>query len=150
MTLVPNNSNGRKAERMEIAASYRMSADSIFSGFNGDLAFRGSATNYTKDMEDGGIPYVLPNDRIGNNFSGGLPHWKYQVQALYSLDRFSTHAHHAWCELRRLQQPVDRVSDELPGLSRRPRRIAGSSRCGELRHHHQESHCRWRSGGTWA
>lgn len=90
MTLVPNNSNGRKAERMEIAASYRMSADSIYSGFNGDLAFRGSATNYIKDLEDGGIPYVLPNDRIGNNFSGGLPHWKYQVQALYSLDRFST------------------------------------------------------------
>lgn len=90
MSLVPNNSNGREAERMEIAASYRMPASSIFDSWMGDLAFRGSATNYIKDLEDGGIPYVLPNDRIGNNFSGGLPHWKYQVQALYSLDRFST------------------------------------------------------------
>ncbi len=90
MRLVPNNSNGRKAERMEIAASYRLSVDSIVSAWSGDLAFRGSATNYIKDIEDGGIPYVLPNDRIGNNFSGGLPHWKYQVQALYSLERFST------------------------------------------------------------
>jgi len=90
MTLVPHNSNGRKAERLEIAASYRMSADSIFNSWRGDLAFRGSATNYIKDIEDGGIPYVLPNDRIGNNFSNGLPHWKYQVQGMYSLDRFST------------------------------------------------------------
>lgn len=90
MTLVPNNSNGRKAERMEIAASYRMSADSIISGWNGNLAFRGSATNYIKDLEDGGIPYVLPNDRIGNNFGGGLPHWKYQLSTMYALDRFST------------------------------------------------------------
>ncbi len=89
MTLVPHNTNGRKAERMEIAASYRLSADSIISGWNGNLAFRGSATNYIKDVEDGGIPYVLPNDRIGNN-NGGLPHWKYQLQTMYALDRFST------------------------------------------------------------
>lgn len=90
MNLVPHNSTGRKAERLELAASYRMSADSIIGGWNGDLAFRAAATNYIKDVEDGGIPYVLPNDRIGNNFSGGLPHWKYQMQAMYALDRFST------------------------------------------------------------
>lgn len=89
MTLVPHNTNDRKAERLEIAASYRMSADSIFSSWRGNLAFRGSATNYIKDLEDGGIPYVLPNDRIGNN-NGGLPDWKYQLSAMYALDRFST------------------------------------------------------------
>lgn len=89
MTLVPHNSTGRKAERVEIAASYRMSADSIVSSWNGNLAFRGSATNYIKDVEDGGIPYVLPTDRIGNNNSG-LPHWKYQFQTMYALDRFTS------------------------------------------------------------
>ena len=89
MTLVPHNTNGRKAERLEIAASYRLAMDSIVSGWYGNLALRGSATNYIKDVEDGGIPYVLPNDRIGNN-SSGLPHWKYQLSAMYALDRFST------------------------------------------------------------
>jgi iron complex outermembrane receptor protein len=90
MRLVPRNSNGRKAERLELATSYRLTADTIIPGLPGNLALRGSATHYIKDIEDGGIPYVLPNDRIGNNYSGGLPHWKYQLQTMYVLDRFST------------------------------------------------------------
>lgn len=89
MNLVPHNSSMREVERLELAASYMMTADSIIESWNGNLRFRASATNYIKDIEDGGIPYVLPNDRIGNNNSG-MPKWKYQFATMYNLGGFTS------------------------------------------------------------
>jgi iron complex outermembrane receptor protein len=68
---------------LDLEASYRAPLSDLISDWAGNLSVHGLMTFYLRNYEDN--TFTPPTNRVGQN-SGGVPDWKLQVNASYSIE----------------------------------------------------------------
>ncbi|MFO1249301.1 MAG: TonB-dependent receptor, partial [Alphaproteobacteria bacterium] len=89
ITTQPLNFASEKADGFDVALSYQTSMDDLVSGWLGDLSFRANITHAMTDIQDSGAPGVAKINVVGMNASAFAPHWKYQFNWAYTLDKLA-------------------------------------------------------------
>jgi outer membrane receptor protein involved in Fe transport len=86
----PFNFARKLVRGIDFDASYRLPLNSIFANAEGNFTLRGVATRYIENLNDTGIPGVVPLNTVGAN--GGqfsTPTWVFRASASYDTPDFS-------------------------------------------------------------
>jgi iron complex outermembrane receptor protein len=84
--LQPFNLISQTARGVDYEATYRLSMSSLVPEWDGNLTFRGLATNYKRNFSNGSST----PDTAGQNTSSGPPSWRWSASAIYSVAQITT------------------------------------------------------------
>jgi len=74
----------QRVKGIDLESSYRTPLSDLIGDLPGDFSIHGLITFYLRNYADN--TFNLPTDRVGQNTAGGVPDWKFNVNATYSLD----------------------------------------------------------------